>query len=789
MKDFKSPLIAMLATTGNPTRQEISDVLDFYLESDIYQVLLYPRDGCEIEYLSDRWFEFCNDFITLAEEKGMGIWLYDDYNWPSGQVKGKLVEENPDFGAKHICVTEKDGVLNIELKTANNFSSLLSFDAMKRFIELTHEAYYRHFSKYFGSTILGIFTDEPSYVYPHLYAKDAFYLPYYDNLSYDIQRATGKSLNEYITENYLSGRNPESWTVYYSLIAKRFKESYFEKLRTWCDNHNIFITGHLLIEDIPYASAYVTGNPLTMLSQYSLPGIDEIHTWTTNAEYLTFATGEYAISKSGNGGIAELFALGPCDMPLSKVRQMIWLAALHKVDKYLLAVSAYDAKGNMLKNAHYNPHCYTQPWCEAYSSLGADAAEAARFAHKTSVCQIELRHPLTISINSLNAPENQKRINSDYMALIKSLVHNQNQWHLINENDEASAKLVFSLTENGYYEEISGKAFTSLYDVESFIKARVENSVTVTENGVLPENILVKCFTDESYAVLDMTDGKDNYFSRAMHISSDKELDIVLYGRSIFTSDSKSEISGDTVPLKNDTLKLDLSNQSLLRCKFKDNSFNFTCGFDMESSLVIRSYQNTGKFYLDGKIVDPCNSCTKLTRGLNSLYTETNKMILSKGVHTIAYDGNSLEVAYLPLCFVSGDFSVSNYGALMPIPERVKCGNIRNLLEGFAGKARFSLTAFIPSGKNLYLSANTYGLYTKLYIDGEFIGEKLWEPFTWQIPDKFSGKSVTITFEEATSIAPIFGNSDFLRTFRALPSGNYSNIGVSDMKFIIKAPL
>ena len=60
---MKSPLITMSAITGNPSRDEIYSYMLSLKENGVEQAMLYPRSGCEIEYLSERWFECIGDFI------------------------------------------------------------------------------------------------------------------------------------------------------------------------------------------------------------------------------------------------------------------------------------------------------------------------------------------------------------------------------------------------------------------------------------------------------------------------------------------------------------------------------------------------------------------------------------------------------------------------------------------------------------------------------------------------------------------------------------------------------
>ena len=60
-----NPLIPMGALTGKPTRAEIHAILAKYKAAGINQYLVYPRSGCELEYLSN---EYLDTLATVCEE-------------------------------------------------------------------------------------------------------------------------------------------------------------------------------------------------------------------------------------------------------------------------------------------------------------------------------------------------------------------------------------------------------------------------------------------------------------------------------------------------------------------------------------------------------------------------------------------------------------------------------------------------------------------------------------------------------------------------------------------------
>ena len=74
----------------------------------------------------------------------------------------------------------------MEIRRNPDYTALMDPAAVDRFIELTHEQYYKRLKPYFGKLIKGIFTDEPEIGYWGKYAPDAiFCMGYYKGLEDD----------------------------------------------------------------------------------------------------------------------------------------------------------------------------------------------------------------------------------------------------------------------------------------------------------------------------------------------------------------------------------------------------------------------------------------------------------------------------------------------------------------------------------------------------------------------------------------------------------------------------
>jgi len=111
---------------GVMTKDKISEQLKAFKEAGLGGVMLHPRYGLggpfgreELNYyLSPEYFEMIGFAIEEAKKLDLELWLYDDYNWPSGYAGARVLDgglvgdrtvgPNPEYRARHIaCVSKK----------------------------------------------------------------------------------------------------------------------------------------------------------------------------------------------------------------------------------------------------------------------------------------------------------------------------------------------------------------------------------------------------------------------------------------------------------------------------------------------------------------------------------------------------------------------------------------------------------------------------------------------------------------------------------------------------------
>lgn len=103
---------------GDLDADEIRRQIDLMVAKGIRAFVLHARHGLKIEYLSEAWFEACAVALAKASDLGMKVWIYDEYNWPSGYAGGRVLARDPEYVARNLVVQR----LYVEGPTAGNLS-------------------------------------------------------------------------------------------------------------------------------------------------------------------------------------------------------------------------------------------------------------------------------------------------------------------------------------------------------------------------------------------------------------------------------------------------------------------------------------------------------------------------------------------------------------------------------------------------------------------------------------------------------------------------------------------
>lgn len=805
---MQNPLIPMVAMTGAPQKDEVfTFVKNMKEKCGFTQLMLYPRTGCEVEYLSEEWFALCSYYLESAAANDMKLWLYDEFNWPAGQAGGRVTAHEA-YRLKNLLVKNDGKHVQFDV-VLTDYPDILNEEAMNLFLSLTHKEYQKRFGRYFGNTIVGMYTDEPSFGYGT--GKER--LPYYDGLQEDYRNAYGTDLLSDLESCVTGEKTAETVPVYarlYDLCGKRMHRCFSEKIGTWCETNGLMLTGHLMDDETPAGNTLHTGNALLNLSAFGKPGIDEIGTCiaygTTTLEWLLPLADAFSV-QSRHGAMAELFAFGPYDMSHVKEVQMLALTALHGINTWFLAVGHFDMRGNMAKKRYFRNYTDACPDCEAYKELAHRAEQFALLAAKERACPIRILYDRDRIAEAVGT-ERLSAENRVYMDLCRALHETQTDFRLVYADDR-EGKLVFLPEEDGSVRELrTGKCFVNAKDAAKAAQDITPELVRATDqNGNVLADVFMRHFADGSYCLIDVANqSADRYVyvggakiflsACGVYDSSQPPLDVLCQAavsQSRITL-PKTNVFRFLLPsgLKEKTFvcEQDMTVVFALR-EIHTDRFFMTDGnvrAAKRGELVRGTANGKGRLYLDGKLLSAEQADTFLPWAFGKFYHCTAPVYLAAGTHRVRMENVLDDVKFLPLLLAYGDFAVDYEYTALKAQEAPKPGDA----VGFFGEASYTATVTVPcvsQGFALYFGTRC-ALYKRLFIDGERMGDGgLGNLGLWRIPEKYHGKTVDVTICYVSTLAPLFGDTAMYVRDNTVDAGFWADIARPYRTFALGADM
>lgn len=779
-----NPLIPMLAMTGAPHRDEVFEFIrNMKQQCGFEQVMLYPRTGCEVAYLSEEWFQLCSYYIEAAEVCGLKLWLYDEFNWPAGQAGGRVQETNEAYRLRNLVYSVKDGKVDFSVETTR-YPNILNPEAVSLFMSLTHEQYKARFGKYFGNVIVGIYTDEPSMGYG---VSSGTRLPYYDELPEDYKARFGSGLYDDLTACLTASGNTQVLGRIFLLCSERMRACFSEKIGSWCRENGLILTGHLMGDETPMRNLVFSGDALAQLSSFGMPGIDEISTdcfsGSRTVEWL-LPLCDAVSPGSEHGAMAEVFALGPFDMCHAKEVQMLALTALHGVDTWFLAVAHFDMRGNMLKKDYFRNYTQANPDYRAYRPLAEKAEHFAALAAKKRLSPIRVLYDMERMGEAFLTPDRSEALDQAYRELCRELHRQQTDFSLIRPGEQdGQARMLLALDkELRVTDLLSGTTFSSATEAaEEALRLTPELVRATDKNGVVAEDILIRHFADGSFCLVDIAKDPVN---RTLYLAGKA---VPLEARGIY--ESGGAVYTRLCDAQTEGAKVHVPDKNYFRFILHSglHEMTFFCEETVEASFLLRDIhthrfyvadskvssmrgevtdgvaQGEPALYLDGQALDVSAAAQELPQGFVQFYRQTSAVRLEPGTHTVRVEHVLDDVKFLPLLLAYGDFIPSYDGNRLKKRGETKPGDYAD----FYGMCDYTATVRIPGvpeTQDLYFSIKGE-LYKELYLNGENRGGSLTQQDYWKIPRRLYGQTVSMTVRYYSTLAPLFGD---IKTFALL---------------------
>ena len=244
--------------------------------------------------------------------------------------------------------------------------------AMDRFIEVTYETYNQHVADEFDKTIPAIFTDEPQF--PHKstlkYAteKKDVTIAWTDDLPETFaQMYDGEDLVAGVPELIWEKADKTPSVIryhYHDHVCERFTRSFADNCGSWCKEHGIALTGHVMEEPTLKSQTAALGEAMRSYRSFGIPGIDML---CARFEYTTAKQTQSAVHQYGREAmLSELYGVTGWDFDFRGHKlHGDWQAALGvtvRVPHLSWVSMGGEAKRDYPASIHYQ-----SPWWEKYS--------------------------------------------------------------------------------------------------------------------------------------------------------------------------------------------------------------------------------------------------------------------------------------------------------------------------------------------------------------------------------------------------------------------------------------
>ena len=243
--------------------------------------ILFNKAYTEKNYLGDGWFDMVRNFAAAAKKLGLEMWINDGFDFPPGNVAGKVEKIAPELKQKRVRM--KDGQLKI-VEEDWGFPAFEHPRSGELFVELVYEEYKKRVGQYFGNPIVGFFSDADNRrIFPDvMYSKNApawDYFPWTDDFAESFQAHYGYDIIPHL-EGVLK-RESTNYSRDYWEHAGRMYHRWFKNNHAWLQKHNLLYTGHtsdsspFLYHHAPRSSCFSEGRFSDLESNFDFPGTDQ----------------------------------------------------------------------------------------------------------------------------------------------------------------------------------------------------------------------------------------------------------------------------------------------------------------------------------------------------------------------------------------------------------------------------------------------------------------------------------------------------------------------------------
>ncbi len=538
----------------------------------------YPRGGPG--YLRDEaGWDKVKAAVKACRERGLNVWIYDEWGYPSGRAGGHVLEGHPEhesqglfYDYKDVAVGRdpqviewripegtpfyvalcsldwngrivgqptdltdevKDGLLKVEIKPGSwrliafvrnrlregthavvafgPYINIMDPDAVARFIEVTHDAFYAHCGPDFGKTIKAVFNDEVSLMSGYLKDETQPYpaVAWYHGLPEIFHKRTGYDIRECLPAlfNNVGVDTARKRCDFYSMLADQVGDTFFKMIREWCEAHDVASTGHLVWEESLIYHANFYGSVFPALRELDWPGIDVLgcgygatsgsHTEGGPVTPKLISSAAHIYDKKRT--MSESFCFVKGTTPIEELLAHInwqWVLGINSLTT-LSINDQYPAESFRLLNDYTGRLSYML----TQGRFTADVAVLYPIASVWADFKPTNRH-----VHHLDDNPKAKDVDEAWRAISREVLACQRDFDYLDEDAVRRAKASggkLTIGKNGYSVLVLPHVTTLSYDSLRKIKAFVEAGGTVISYQTLPYTRADAGPADEYHALVD----------------------------------------------------------------------------------------------------------------------------------------------------------------------------------------------------------------------------------------------------------------------------------------------
>ncbi len=656
-----------------------------------------------------------------------------------------------------------------------NYIDMMSKESCKAMIKAVYEPHYEHFSEYFGNTFKGFFSDEPGFSndiwnYNSILGKEDMLIPWSD----DIPQILSEYVNISVDDIMLL--LPALWhcvdgketirEAYMQAATMKFRDNFSFLLGNWCREHKVMYIGHI-IEDMGTHQrlGHGAGHFFRGLDGQDMAGMDIV--------LHQIVPGHYSLKHTGSV-IDKL------------VHTELFQYALPKMAS---------------SHSHIQPLKKNRAVCELFGAFGwAEGVPTMKFiADNLLVCGINhfVPHAFSSIYPDKDCPPhfyaNGKNAQYELFGKLVEYMH-----RMANILSDGTHKADVAVYYNAEAEWSGGRLMQCEKPCAELTRNQIDYDI-IPQDSILSANIKADklCINNETYSAVVVP------YSQYLP-------DSVIDAFERFSNAGVSVVFCDALPDMSSQLKP--VDKRLKKCKAI--SFGELCNYlKKEGKYHISAEQNTTvlRFYhikreetdvimlwnediyseIDTYLDLPIQNPVFYDAWENKIYKpqireKAVRIKLAPAETIVVFSGNGSNIADFDyrdgkLSEIIADWKISvrdvNDIDFSPVSYN-KLGSLAKYMPHFSGVIKYETELTFENTKEITaLDLGKVGETAQLWINGEYLGAKVAQPFSFRVENAIKEGINTIKIEVAVS--PAYRERDELSRFLPLsPMGVLGPIGI-----------